>query len=574
MMMNRPKIDKKQRLSLLTQPIRRIMMAGFVLVAVVPLLFLGVKLYDLAWDESWREITEKHQLLAQNLASPISLYIEDQRASLGQLDGFINYAIADGSINELGPDQREAITQSMHRLQGFRSVSVVNADGKIVISTRKKLSKSEYFLFQNETCFVNTRKQGRWFLSGVKPSPFDKKPAVIMSVPLLDRYGLQTAVVMGELRIDLLEALRKKIRFGQKGHSAILDQNGRVLAHPNPEWMAEMRDLSAWDITRKMMRGETGVTEFYSPFIKANMVAGYATVPGINWGIMVPQPRPEVEARVNRILYAQMLWMVIGLVMALIIAYLLTRWISTPLKRMSVAINQMVKDKCEGGLPIISGNEPLEIRSLRASFEALVGGLQEARRDLDEMNQTLQQRVFEATSELRVANKQLQTVASQDYLTRLYNRRYFESTLLKKIATSTETGACLSLIMIDIDNFKLINDQFGHAAGDHVLICMANILREQVGEDHLIARYAGDEFLVLLEKDLDVAEILARKIVGEVGEKSFYWEDEEIRVTVSIGLYQQNDDEDCSVDSLLQGADQALYHAKEDGRNRVSVTDR
>jgi len=574
MMMNRPKIDKKQRLSLLTQPIRRIMMAGFVLVAVVPLLFLGVKLYDLAWDESWREITEKHQLLAQNLASPISLYIEDQRASLGQLDGFINYAIADGSINELGPDQREAITQSMHRLQGFRSVSVVNADGKIVISTRKKLSKSEYFLFQNETCFVNTRKQGRWFLSGVKPSPFDKKPAVIMSVPLLDRYGLQTAVVMGELRIDLLEALRKKIRFGQKGHSAILDQNGRVLAHPNPEWMAEMRDLSAWDITRKMMRGETGVTEFYSPFIKANMVAGYATVPGINWGIMVPQPRPEVEARVNRILYAQMLWMVIGLVMALIIAYLLTRWISTPLKRMSVAINQMVKDKCEGGLPIIGGNEPLEIRSLRASFETLVGGLQEARRDLDEMNQTLQQRVFEATSELRVANKQLQTVASQDYLTRLYNRRYFESTLLKKIATSTETGACLSLIMIDIDNFKLINDQFGHAAGDHVLICMANILREQVGEDHLIARYAGDEFLVLLEKDLDVAEILARKIVGEVGEKSFYWEDEEIRVTVSIGLYQQNDDEDCSVDSLLQGADQALYHAKEDGRNRVSVTDR
>ena len=115
-------------------------------------------------------------------------------------------------------------------------------------------------------------------------------------------------VLLGELRTDLIEELRRTIRFGEKGHSAIVDKFGRVIAHPNPKWMEEMHDLSAQDLVQKMMRGESGVTEFYSPFLKEQMVAGYAAVPEIGWGVMVPQPKSEIERQVRALLYAQFGW--------------------------------------------------------------------------------------------------------------------------------------------------------------------------------------------------------------------------------------------------------------------------
>ena len=550
------------------------MLVSFALVALVPLIFLGVKLYNVAWEEAWREITEKHQLLAQNLAAPISIYVEDQKTSLEQLGGFIRYVTSDKPFESLLEKQSLPILGSMKQLTGFRSVSLVDLNGKIVLSTRGQIGQDKLKLFENESCYVNTRRDNRWFLSGVKAGPFDGLPAILMSSPIYHANGEQAAVLMAELRIDLIEDLRRRIKFGKKGHSAIMDHKGRVVAHPNPNWMAEMKDLSPWPITQKMMKGETGVTEFYSPFIKASMVAGYAAVPGINWGIMVPQPKPEVEERVNRILHAQLLWGLIGLAMALFIAYLLTRWILAPLKKMNAAVNHMVSNGFHGELEELSRHAPRELHVLRRCFNSLVSGLQWTRNELDDMNHSLQRRVDEATQELRGANKQLQIFASQDYLTKLYNRRYFESTLLQKIPAASAEGRDLCLMMIDVDNFKMINDEFGHAAGDHALIKVANLINDLLGKDHLIARYAGDEFVVLVEDGIQKAEPLAEQLLLKVSQTSFYWHGEQLRVTLSIGLYHQRDSSQYNMDSLLNGADQALYNAKERGRNRVTVNEK
>ena len=100
-------------------------------------------------------------------------------------------------------------------------------------------------------------------------------------------------LLIGELKIAPIEKLRRGIRFGKGGHSAIVDNHGRVIAHPNPDWMNnDIVDLSNLPIVQKMMAGETGVTEFFSPFKKHDMVAGYTSVAGLGWGIMVPQPKP------------------------------------------------------------------------------------------------------------------------------------------------------------------------------------------------------------------------------------------------------------------------------------------
>jgi len=550
------------------------LLAGFVLVAAVPVGLLGLKLYQVAWDGAWREITEKHQLLAQNLAAPISIYVNDQKTALSLLGDFVAY-ITDNEVGHyMAPEQKDMINRSMKKLTGFRSISLVNLQGKILLSTHGKLSVDLRDVLASETCYLKTREKDRWFLSGVKSSPFDQRPSVVMSTPVHDQKGKQLAILVGELRIDMIEKIRRKIKFGIKGHSAIVDQKGRALAHPNPDWMLEMRDLSQWPIVQKMINGQTGVTEFYSPFMGASMVAGYASVPDINWGIMVPQPKPEVEAHVNRILHTQLLWGIAGLVLALLIALILVRWISLPLKRLCVSASRIAENNFTGDLPSLSRHAPREVRTLRARIGSLLQGLQASREQLDELNQSLQRRVNDATQELRGANRQLQVFASQDYLTRLYNRRYFESSLLQILSGSKADVSELCLMMLDIDNFKPINDRFGHAAGDRVLVEMAATIKAIVGDEHLIARYAGDEFVILITGGVSSVEMLADDILSKANNTHFEWQGETIRVTLSIGVVSQKIGAGCNLDVLMQTVDRALYTAKEEGRNQVSVFER
>lgn len=558
--------------SLLAHSITWILVFGFVVVAVVPVGMLALKLYRVAWDEAWREITEKHQLLAQNLAAPISIYVDDQRRSLGLLSDYISAISANsaGSEHQLTPKQVELVAKGMGRLKGFRSLSAVDLQGKIIVSTEKDRITTRSSLFRDETCYVRARKEDRWFLSGIKRSPFNQEPTLFMSMPMHDHDGHQIGILMGELRIDLIENLRSKIRFGKKGHSAIVDQTGHVIAHPNPAWMQEIKDISDWPIVQDMTRGKTGVTEFYSPFMGAMMVAGYSSVPGINWGIMVPQPKPEVEAQVNRLLHAQLAWGAVGLVLALVIAFVLVRWISVPLRRLYVAADAIVNQQLQGSLPDLSRHAPKEIRSLRNRFAALVERLQTSRNQLNQLNRSLQSRIDDATLELRETNRQLQQQASQDYLTKLANRRFFESMLLQRLTQQSGQEWDICLMLIDVDNFKPINDRYGHAAGDHVLVEMGKLITSTIGKNDLVARYAGDEFVVLLSGDMHLAQQHAQLILDAVAQKRFEWMEETIRVTVSIGLLCHTPELSYSMDILLQQVDEALYQAKENGRNRIS----
>ena len=564
--------QKSKGSSLLAHSITWILVFGFVVVAVVPVGMLALKLYRVAWDEAWREITEKHQLLAQNLAAPISIYVDDQRRSLGLLSDYISAISTEPaeSGHRLTPEQVVMVEKGMSRLKGFRSLSVVDLKGDVVVSTEKDRITTLPGLFRTEACYVRARKEDRWFLSGVKRSPYNQQPTLFMSMPMHNHGGHQIGVLMGELRIDLIENLRRKIRFGKKGHSAIVDQTGHVVAHPNPDWMRDIKDISDWPIVHNMISGKTGVTEFYSPFMGAMMVAGYSSVPEINWGIMVPQPKPEVEAQVNRLLHAQLAWGGVGLVLALLIAYALVRWISIPLRKLYMAADGIVNHELQGSLPELSRHAPREIRSLRDRFATLVSRLQTSRNQLNQLNRSLQSRIDDATLELRETNRQLQRQASQDYLTKLANRRYFESMLLQRLTQQNGQEWDICLMLIDVDNFKPINDRYGHAAGDSVLVTMGELITKAIGKDDLVARYAGDEFVVLLTGDMRQAQQRAQGILDAVEHKRFEWMDETIRVTVSIGLLCHKPEVSYSMDILLQQVDEALYQAKETGRNRVS----
>ena len=548
---------KKFLLYFLSQPIYRLLLTGLILAALIPIGVLSVKLYQNAWDNAWREINEKHRLLAENLASPIHIYINDHKSMLKLVATSIQR-----ETHQQGSNLKDYSNTLLHA-HGFRSLSLVGLDGKTITGDAATDT------FANDSSFLRVRERGKTDLSNIKTSPIDGKPTLILSEPVFNQAGKLNAVLIGELSIDLVEELRRKIKFGIKGHSAIVDKTGHVIAHPNPEWMAEMRDLSDWLVVKEMMAGNTGVTEFYSPFIKQQMVAGYTSVPDIGWGIMVPQPKSEVEAQVNSLLEENYRWGVFGLLLSVALVVPLMMWITRPVNQLATAAQSLARNNFKGELPELSDFAPREIRQLGAAFHKLIGGLQNSHNTIKELNESLQCKVYDATSKLRVANTRLTLLAQEDHLTTLSNRRHFETKLRESIETIPNDDAHICLMLIDIDNFKSINDTYGHAAGDTVLSHIANLLKTSMRPGDLTARYGGDEFVVQMNCIPDIGRKRAQDFRTAVEQSGIFWQEKRIGVTVSIGALYTKASSIKDYEYLMHLADEAMYEAKNGGRNRV-----
>ena len=171
-------------------------------------------------------------------------------------------------------------------------------------------------------------------------------------------------------------------------------------------------------------------------------------------------------------------------------------------------------------------------------------------------------------SDRKAFEAELRNHAVTDTLTGAWNRRQ-GTELLAADLTARRPGNALSLLMLDIDNFKTINDSFGHQAGDHVLIEVAGRLRRGLRGNDMVARWGGEEFVVLLRDcALPEALTLAEGIRAEIAKVPFGALG---RLTVSIGVAEVRADEDLA--SWLERADQALYRAKRAGRNGVAAAE-
>ncbi|MBL7090132.1 GGDEF domain-containing protein [Acidovorax sp.] len=173
------------------------------------------------------------------------------------------------------------------------------------------------------------------------------------------------------------------------------------------------------------------------------------------------------------------------------------------------------------------------------------------------------------------ADENNRVLAALDPLTGVANRRSLIAALDRDVARAQRMREPMALMMVDIDHFKDVNDQYGHPAGDRVLCSVVNVLRHRVRAQDLVGRYGGEEFMVLLpDTGLVGAEQLARELCKAVEESRCPVESVPgpgIAVTVSIGVFGGRLDSGDSWDMLIAAADRALYQAKNNGRNRVEV---
>jgi diguanylate cyclase (GGDEF)-like protein len=176
--------------------------------------------------------------------------------------------------------------------------------------------------------------------------------------------------------------------------------------------------------------------------------------------------------------------------------------------------------------------------------------------------------------ELRISNRRLEELSNTDDLTKLYNRRYFMELMELEFQRAQRYESSLSFVMIDIDNFKNFNDTYGHLLGDRILYEVAQLLRETLRVHDIVGRYGGEEFGMLMpETDTSGALVVAERYRKSVEEFVLFEGDKELRITISLGVAGYPHTEIKTVDDLIRLADNALYKAKANGRNRVEVVD-
>ena len=375
---------------------------------------------------------------------------------------------------------------------------------------------------------------------------------------VLQAVGLTAAVSVAQNDMASLDTLIAHVWEANRDHEllelAVLDGDGRVLAHGEPE---RFNTLMTDDFTKSALAADEPVWRWEKEQLRIAVPAKA----GVRWAtVTATWSLQNLEASVSR---TRARWLMVALALLFILSAILfvglDRLIVHPLSSLQNAVRRMGEGALNVRAPELSGRE---MGDLSRMVNKMAESLQTERDNLEKAVET-------RTKELQELNLRLERLAVTDGLTGVYNHRRFQESLAAEMLRSARTGRPLSVLMIDVDLFKRVNDAMGHPAGDELLRKLSSVLLSITRQTDLLARYGGEEFAVLLpETSKSVANQVAERMRAAVESQVNDGDRWTQRVTVSVGVASQPEDGK-TAEQLLVAADQALYTAKRLGRNRV-----
>ncbi len=342
----------------------------------------------------------------------------------------------------------------------------------------------------------------------------------------------------------------------------VADGEGRVTAAAGVR--AEARLASQYPLDELGYPAHGKLLDYEDPF-GTQLVGILMPVAGTGWILAVETERARAFASAIAItnqIFIVDVWIIL---LFSVLAYKITLAIMKPIEALSLGARRISEGQVDYQIPT-PANDDDELGLLTRTFNDMMRKLRSSQAELERDRI----RLAEKNEELQRANEILSQLSITDGLTKLHNHRYFQDYLTREIKRVARTRTPLSLILLDIDDFKLLNDTHGHAAGDEVLVSLASIMTDSARESDLIARYGGEEFVVLMPNtDLAGAVHLAEKIRMAVETTRLIIGDgmKPIEITISAGvaLYNGNRRE------FFSSADRALYEAKAAGKNCVII---
>lgn len=344
--------------------LRYLLAFAFTLVATVPVLLLGFWVEKNALPNEIQSATEKHLLLAENITSSLEHYLFDVEAAF---DYFVESA-----RSERQPAELSTFAEQL----GYREFFVLSGDGKVLYDlmpddddTASNVDHVESRARALLSALPITATGLRF--SGVEASDVGE-PTIYLVKALADND-----LAVGELTTDYLVKVQKSIAFGDKGHAAIVDADGRIIAHPRDKWRLEMRDLSELTPVQKMMNGETGVVRFLSPAMKEEMISGFSVAGSVGWGVMVPQPISELTGQTDKVRNAVLAIVAVGLAAAAVLGWTLSGLLTQPVEAVVRAAQDFAAGNRDRRVPQLSRLAPLEFKSLSLGFNAMAQQIQD-----------------------------------------------------------------------------------------------------------------------------------------------------------------------------------------------------
>lgn len=344
--------------------LRTVLFIGFTLIAIIPVGLLAAWQQQSAFQKELAEVSERHLLIARNLSQALDRYSHDAEAAF-------ELAVLQLDTAKSDTDGVGGLLSAM----GFRHACIIGADGRVEASIGGTSGGDP----------AGTAVPEFSMLKGLAPAPMQ---ATRFTGVMPDATGTPTLflvktlpgdrLALGTLGTDYIAEVQQAIAFGERGHSAIVDQFGRVLAHPNPDWQRQMKDISKISAVALMMQGKTGVDTFYSPAMDAEMIAGFTATDRTGWGVMVPQPLSELSAHARHVQAVSLLIGGLGLLVAIIIAWIIARYLARPIEGVARVARQVSAGDLNARVDDLPVGTPREIQGMAASINQMLADLARA----------------------------------------------------------------------------------------------------------------------------------------------------------------------------------------------------
>jgi signal transduction histidine kinase len=346
---------------------------AFTIIAGTPIAVLALWEGNTAFQNELDSVREQHLLVARNLTTTMSRYVKDIEAAFGLVfdSGALTHPVA-------------GLTGLLMSLDVIH-VCILAPDGTLEADIQGLSSEPIGTLplpLLTDLRMLAANAHGQIAISNLYHDSSGTPVFYLVKELPARRLGL------GVFTTSYLVSLQQAIAFGDHGHAVIVDAKGQVIAHPFKDWVAASRDISGVSVVAAMMRGETGVGQFYSPAFNGNMIAGYAVVPETGWGVMVPQPISELRRRADQVNEMATVIALISFGGAALMAWLLSLYLAQPVRTVAATAEAVLAGNDEVSVPEFHGLVPYEIRRLRAAFNTM---LDSQRRRATETRQALRQ---------------------------------------------------------------------------------------------------------------------------------------------------------------------------------------
>ncbi len=428
----------------------------------------------------------------------------------------------------------------------FREAILVAPDGMVVAS---KSGPAKALTSVADRDYFKAALAGGSFVSGVIRGRRTGSAEIAVSSSLRPGSrgpGSPGYVVVGFLPLEAVSAIVEDVSLRDMGLAYLVDDEGRVVSSPAyikayKELGSEAAGASVDNLAARELRAGRQGSGTYVGYEGTSVVGAYTKIQPIGLGLVVELSRDRALRPVTTVLESGLIFLIIALALLALVSVFLSGRLVAPIRALADAADAVIREK---------DYEPLDFRTGT---------------ELDQLVELFNR----MSAVIREREESLKDSAARDSLTGLYNHARIEEFLDLEIRRKRRAGGEVTFVMLDIDFFKRVNDDFGHLAGDEVLRGIATILEDSVRGGDIAGRYGGEEFSVILDaRSYEEVAVFCERIRKRVAESSFASEGSHVRVTVSLGWTRQSA-EGLGPYDFVRSADRALYSAKEAGRDKV-----